>query len=119
MLDVERSPSPPDFLTTSQTLDAIESTWGCVPLVYGGNDYLAKLGLDAHCPLMLAAYPPELQKVWPGDATVVPTLPPWGKPAFWQFSDKCYDLSGAGPCDSSVFLGTMDELKALCARSLV
>lgn len=119
MLDVERSPSPPDYLTASQLLDAIESAWECIPLVYGGKDYLWPLGLDAHCPLMIAAYPPELQKTWPTDATAIPTLLPWGRPTFWQFSDKCYDLPGAGPCDSSVFLGTADDLKTFCAGSRV
>jgi lysozyme len=119
MFDVERSPSPPNKETAEALLDAIETSWGCLPLVYGGRDYLGQLGLDAHCPLMIAAYPPELAHAWPGDSAKVPQMAPWGMPRFWQFSDRCYQLPGAGPVDSSVFLGTLDELRAMCAGSRV
>lgn len=119
MLDVERSPSPPNAETTQSLLDTLEVRWGCVPVVYGGSGYLGTLGLDAHCPLMLAAYPAALQHAWPNDATVVPQLAPWGMPRFWQFADGCYDLPGSGLCDSSVFLGTLDDLRAFAAGSRV
>jgi lysozyme len=119
MLDVERSPTPPDAATAQALLDALETAWGCIPVVYGGADYLGKLGLDAHCPLMIAAYPPELKRAWPGAAARAPQLSPWGVPAFWQFADGCYDLPGAGPCDSSVWLGDAAGLAAFCAGSRV
>lgn len=119
MLDAERSPSPPDRPTVLALLDQIEEAWGCVPLIYGGKDFLGRLGLDAHNPLMLAAYPTELKRAWPGPDVVVPKLVPWGTPTFWQFAEGCYDLPGAGPCDSSVFNGDSAELAAFCAGSRV
>lgn len=116
-LDVERSPSPPGTQTAQQLLDAIESSWGCIPVVYGGADYLSALGLDAHNPLWLAAYPPELRHTWPPETTHLPSLAPWGTPTVWQFTDRM--PVGGIQVDASVFLGSADDFVRFCAASRV
>jgi lysozyme len=116
-LDAERAPNPPDTATAQGLLGAMEESWGCVPIVYGGADYLGTLGLDAHNPLWLAAYPTELRHTWPSDGKRVPTLSPWGQPRIWQFSESM--VLGGVTVDASVFVGDAAAFADLCAGSRV
>lgn len=91
-------------------LERVERLSGMVPILY--TSYYFFQGFTnperfAKYPLWVPAYHTTLDKV------KIPK--PWTKPIIWQNRDDI-TIGHATKCDGNVFLGTIDELKALCKK---
>lgn len=83
----------------------VTSQAGFKPMLYSGRWFLDPHGVEANDEL--AQYGLWLS----GYQSSPPALPPgWQTLAMWQFTDRDIIPGISGPCDESVFFGTLDQL---------
>lgn len=106
-------------------LDTASSLWGCSPTLYTYPDFWMRVGgpseqAFASYNLWIASY--QHPSSWPDDTMRPFTFGPWGSNGtkLWQTSGgSFYKLPNGVPCDTDVFIGSDDDLKTFCARTLV
>lgn len=109
-LDWESTDDVPVLRDKQAALDwlgRVEAVTKITPIIYTGPYFADALRLDSRFekyPLWIAHY-----------ATKCPLVPnPWNTWAFWQNSgDKAHVPGMAGVCDTDVFNGDLDQLKAM------
>lgn len=97
-------------------LELAAERFGVLPLLYTGDYYMREHGLYADAglgaALGLGRYPLWLASY---QETRPPTPPGWDRIAVWQHSASGRVPGVAGDCDTNVFDGSADELRALSA----
>ena len=92
--------------------------WLREPIVYTYPSFAADVNLAsqtgfAESPLWLASYPKPYQ--WPADDAKAPTVAPWDRATFWQWTGGAARMPSGCPGDFDVFMGSEAELMAMCA----
>jgi lysozyme len=95
-----------------------ERLWGRVPTLYTYPDWWRAIDgasepAFARYGLWMASYPHPDR--WPAEGETPSVPAPWKVATFWQSSGGTLHVAGM-VVDTDVFLGTLDELKALAAK---